>query len=103
MSVVSGTTRELACLTLGHDDEDEPACSTTDEDLVRQLVEEVQRLRVAAGIVEESEVDRAERIEIVEDALDEVNDRQGIVLGQARLLVELLVENGWTLHPVRRP
>jgi len=103
VSVISGTTRELACLTLAHDDGDEPRCLVSDEDLVRQLVEEVQRLRVAAGIVEESEVDRAERIEALDDVLVEVDERQGKIAGEAHLLVELLDDAGWTLHPVRRP
>jgi hypothetical protein len=58
---VTGPTRELACLALGHDDTGEVRCPATDERLIRELVEEVQRLRVAAGIVEETVVDRAER------------------------------------------
>ena len=88
--VVSGVTRELACLTLGHEDAGEPSCLTSDEQLVRELVEEVQRLRVAAGVVEESEVDRAERVEVVEELVREVEDRQGKIAGEGWLLVELL-------------
>lgn len=102
--VVTGTTRALACLALGHDDTDMPRCPSSDEDLVRQLVEEVQRLRVAAGVVEETEVDRQEReaalVEVLEDdCLDGVPG--GLDLAVA--ILGLLDEDGWTLHPVRRP
>lgn len=98
-----GTVRELACLALGHDDGDEPRCPSTDEQLARQLVDEVQQLRVAAGIVEETETDRRERVEAVQDALDEVDDRQGGIHGEADLLVEVLAEAGWQLLQVRQP
>ncbi len=101
--VVSGTTRALACLALGHDDADLRSCPATDEDLVVQLVEEVQRLRVAAGVVEESEVDRAERVEAVADALTEAGLAEVPDDEFADALVAHLDENGWTLHPVRRP
>jgi hypothetical protein len=64
---VTGPTRESACLALGHDDTGEVRCPATDERLMRELVAEVQRLRVAAGEVEETTADRAEQ----RDALDE--------------------------------
>lgn len=101
---LTSTTRELACLALGHDDADEPRCSTSDDDLVRQLVDEVQALRVAAGVVEESEVDREEReaalTEVLED--DRLDGTPG-GLDLAQAILRLLDEDGWTLHPVRRP
>jgi hypothetical protein len=102
--VVSGTTRELACLALGHDDPDEPACTATDEQLVRELVDLVQQLRVAAGLVEESDLDRQERVEVLADVLDD--DRLdgtpgGMPLAQA--ILDLLDEGGWSFHPIRRP
>lgn len=105
MSVVTGTTRALACLALGHDEDGSVRCPSSDEDLVRQLVEQVQALRVAAGVVEESEVDRAERIEVVEDVLSDVLVDSDAVIDPevARRLVERLDGAGWTLHPVRRP
>lgn len=102
-TALPGTVRELACLALGHDDGDEPRCPSTDEQLARQLVDEVQQLRVAAGLVEETEPDRAERIEVVEDLLLEVEDRQGKTAGEGWLLVELLAERGWQLLRVRQP
>jgi hypothetical protein len=117
--VVTGTTRALACLTLGHDDEGS-RCPSSDEDLVRQLVEEVQALRVAAGIVEESEADRTERVEALGEVLAEAagddeevgNDLTAIAAAYldesderilARYVLDRLDAAGWTLHPVRRP
>jgi hypothetical protein len=117
---LTGTTRELACLALGHDDADEPACASSDEDLVRQLVEEVQALRVAAGIVEESEADRDERVEALGEVLAEAagddeevgNDLEALHVLHldepderilARYVIDRLDASGWTLHPVRRP
>ena len=104
MTHLSPTLRELACLALGHDDADEPRCSSSDEHLVRQLIDEVQALRVAAGIVEETDRDREER----EAALTEVleDDRLDGTPGGfdlAQVILRLLDENGWALHPVRRP
>lgn len=37
-------TRELACLALGHLDSDRTACTASDEELMRELVEELQAL-----------------------------------------------------------
>ncbi len=98
---ITPTTRETACLALGHDDADEPRCRVLDEDLVRQLVEEVQGLRVAAGIVEETETDRAEAVGALEDAITAGWSPEGEVV--ALDVLDHLTENGWTLHPVRRP
>ncbi len=100
---ITATTREAACLALGHDDADEPRCRVLDEDLVRQLVEEVQGLRVAAGIVEETAEDREEREAIVaevltDDRLDDLGD-----LDLAVCVLDLLAEAGWTLHRVHLP
>lgn len=101
---VSPATRALACLTLGHDEGDAPSCPSSDEDLVGQLVHEVQTLRVAAGVVEESEVDRQERevalVEVLED--DRLDGTEG-GLPLAQAILGLLDEDGWALHPVRRP
>lgn len=102
--VVSGTTRALACLALGHEDADLPHCPATDEQLVAELVEEVQRLRVAAGVVEESDLDRQEReVALVEVLEDDRLDGTAGGLDLAQAILRLLDEDGWTLHPVRRP
>lgn len=98
------TTRELACLALGHEDSGAPRCPESDEQLVADLVREVQLLRVAAGVVEESEADRQERETVLVEALDD--DRLdgtpgGLPLAQA--ILDSLAEEGWTLRPVRRP
>jgi len=104
VTAVSGTTRALACLALGHEDDDEPRCSSSDEDLVRQLVEQVQALRVAAGIVEESEADRAEATAAIVEAFDTADAVEAEVSDEwfARIL-DALNADGWTLHRVRRP
>jgi hypothetical protein len=46
---VTPLTRELACLALGHADSDRTPCTATDEELMRELTEEVQRLRILLG------------------------------------------------------
>jgi hypothetical protein len=98
------TTRELACLALGHEDADEPACTTSDDQLVAELVEEVQSLRVAAGIVEETATDRAEADGVLVDVLDEVLDAVVVPIHDLGPAIRVrLVERGWTLHPVHRP
>jgi hypothetical protein len=96
---LSGTTLALACLALGHDDADEPDCLASTEDIVRQLVEEVQRLRVAAGIVEETAADRAEAVGAVDDALTVSAD--AFVTGPelAQVILDHLADNGWALRP----
>jgi hypothetical protein len=100
---VTGPTRELACLALGHDDTGEVRCPATDERLMRELVDEVQRLRVAAGIVEETDTDRAEQAGAVADALDEV-DARWLDRGQrAQGIIAALASDGWRLVPVPRP
>jgi hypothetical protein len=100
---LTGTTLALACLALGHEDADEPDCPASTEDIVRQLVDEVQRLRVAAGIVEETDTDRAEQAGAVADALDEV-DARWLDRGQrAQGIIAALASDGWRLVPVPRP
>jgi hypothetical protein len=96
---VTGPTRELACLALGHDDTGEVRCPATDERLIRELVEEVQRLRVAAGIVEETAVDRAEAVGALDDALDAA--ATAFVTGPelAQVVVDQLADLGWRLAP----
>lgn len=100
--VVTGTTRELACLALGHEDAGEVRCLTSDDQLVRELVDEVQRLRVAAGLVEESDLDREERIEVLAEVLTEVAIAEVSDEEYPTVLLAALDESGWTLHPVRR-
>jgi hypothetical protein len=100
---LSGTTRELACLALGHEDADEPRCSTSDEDLVRQLVDEVQALRVAAGIVEPTEADRAAATGALDEALGDALARFVTGPELSEVVLRQLAEHGWQLLPVRRP
>lgn len=88
-------TRELACLALGHDDSDAVACPETDDDLMRHLVEEVQRLRVAAGIVEETLVDRQEQEGAVADALLSTANAEG--WSESEDVLGHLTSNGWRL------
>lgn len=96
---VTGPTRELACLALGHDDTGEVRCPATDERLIRELVEEVQRLRVAAGIVEETPTDRAEQVAAVDDALAAAGE--SFVTGPelAQVVLDLLADSGYRLAP----
>ena len=69
---------------------------------MRQLVAEVQRLRVAAGEVEETPADRAE----VEGALDHALSAAGDVWetgdGFAPAVLDRLHDDGWQLTR-RRP
>lgn len=92
------TTRELACLALGHEDADEPRCASTDEDLVRQLVEEVQALRFAAGLIEETDLDRQQQREAIRGAVGPFASPV-----RAERILAALTADGWTLHQVRRP
>jgi hypothetical protein len=98
------TTRELACLALGHDDSGAPRCPESDEHLVADLVHEVQALRLLAGVVEESSIDRAERLTAAVHALDSADERAWLGTEQrAEALLDRFAASGWTLHPVRRP
>jgi hypothetical protein len=99
---VTGPTRELACLALGHDDKREVRCPATDERLMRELTAEVQRLRVAAGEAEETVVDRAE----ADGALDEAFHAASAVWATSNLgeiVHGYLTDLGWQLVPKRRP
>jgi hypothetical protein len=98
----STVTRELACLALGHEDADEPRCSSTDDDLLRQLVDEVQHLRVAAGIVEETDADRAEQEGALDDAFDAV--ARAFATGNVgERALGFLRDLGWRLVRTPRP
>jgi hypothetical protein len=98
----STVTRELACLSLGHEDADEPRCSSTDDDLLRQLVDEVQHLRVAAGIVEETDADRAEQEGALDDAFDAV--ARAFATGNVgERALGFLRDLGWRLVRTPRP
>jgi hypothetical protein len=90
-------TRELACLALGHQDTDADSCPTSDDELMRHLIEEVQRLRVAAGEVEETATDRADAVTAIDDALDAA--ATAFVTGPdlPQVLLDQLVDNGWRL------
>jgi hypothetical protein len=90
-------TRELACLALGHEDGDASACPATDEELLAALVQEVQRLRVAAGEVEEAPADEAERIAAVVDALADTDAQWLDERARASAVVDWLAEDGWQL------
>lgn len=102
MSTLTGTVRELACLALGHDDGDEPRCRHLDEQLVRQLIDEVQQLRVAAGLVEATEADRQEQEAAVVDAIASTMPGP-IDPPEAADLIAALAGDGWQLVRVRRP
>jgi hypothetical protein len=94
--------RELACLALGHEDGDAAACPSSDDELLAALVQEVQRLRVAAGEIDESPVDEAERIGAVVDALADTDAQWLDERARAAAVVDWLVEDGWQLAR-RRP
>jgi hypothetical protein len=94
---VTGPTRELACLALGHDDTGEVRCPATDEQLMRELVAEVQRLRVAAGEVEETATDRAEVVAALDVALTEAADEWATGDEQAPAVLAALNDSGWIL------
>jgi phage shock protein A len=100
---VTGPTRESACLALGHDDTGEVRCPATDERLIRELVAEVQRLRVVAGVVEETAADRDEQRDALDDALDAAGDEWETGLQLAQTILDYLAENGWRLVPAPRP
>lgn len=100
---VTGPTRELACLALGHDDTDADACPATDEELLAALVREVQTLRVAAGIVEETAADRAHATGTLVDALAAVDAKWLDEAARASAVLDRLAEDGWALRPTARP
>jgi hypothetical protein len=96
--VVSGTTRELACLALNHDDGTRPASPQTDEQLMRELLAEVHRLRVAVGEAIEDDDDREDAEAALAQALDD-DQLDGVPggLDLAVALVEVLARDGWHL------
>lgn len=96
------TTRELACLALGHEDSGAPRCPESDERLVADLVTEVQHLRVLAGVVEETSVDRQEARTALDDALTEAHIAEVPDGDLAEELLGHLSSNGWRLIR-RRP
>jgi hypothetical protein len=100
---VTGPTRELACLALAHDDTGEVRCPATDEQLMRELVAEVQRLRVAAGEVEPTVVDEQEQIGVLDDALGTVGASWATGTEAAERMLGVLTDAGWRLAPVLRP
>jgi hypothetical protein len=95
-------TRELACLALGHQDGDADSCLSSDDELMRHLIEEVQRLRVAAGEVEETATDRADAVTAIDDALDAA--ATAFVTGPdlPQVVLDQLADNGWRLTPTVR-
>lgn len=97
---VTGPTRELACLALGHDDIGEVRCPETDERLMRELVAEVQRLRAAAGEVEETPTDRAEQVAVLDDALATAGEDWETGPELAQVILDLLADAGYRLAPV---
>jgi hypothetical protein len=96
---VTGPTRELACLALGHDDTGEVRCPATDEQLMRELVAEVQRLRVAVGEVEETPTDRAEALGAVDDAINAATGAFVTGTEFAHVVVDHLADNGYRVVP----
>jgi hypothetical protein len=92
-------TRELACLALGHQDGDADSCLSSDDELMRHLIEEVQRLRVAAGEVEETATDRADAVTAIDDALDAAATAPDL----PQVVLDQLADNGWRLVPDPRP
>lgn len=97
---VTGPTRELACLALSHDDTGEVRCPATDEQLMRQLTAEVQRLRVAAGEVEQTPTDRAEQIGVLDDALALAGEGWATGPELAQVILDLLADAGYHLAAV---
>lgn len=97
MSVVSGLTRELACLAVGHDDDRHRECPATDEELMAELVAEVHRLREAVG----EETDPARVRDAVNDAVSFVARSNAVTpvtdLGAA--IVAALSDGGWRVVP----
>lgn len=97
-------TRELACLALGHDDADAASCPSSDDDLLRSLVVEVQRLRLVAGEVEETSTDRAEATGALDDALAETAGAWETTGPEyARGVLDRLADGGYRLVPAPRP
>jgi hypothetical protein len=85
--IASGLAREAACLALGHDDAGRPACPATDDQLLRELTAEVQRLRTLTGQHPE---DARERVSALANALGTTRRRAGETLAD-------LGESGWTI------
>jgi phage shock protein A len=94
---VTGPTRELACLALGHDDTGEVRCPATDERLIRELVEEVQRLRVETGAVEETVADRAEQAGAIGEAHAATARSWATGRDYAEAFLDHLADDGWRL------